>query len=86
METPTWILATGVDEQIRWPYQIQNIRLESETDKGWVEIFTKKTNGKGFVKKFDPVKARRFRLYVEVDPDGAQGAPSIAEWQLYAPE
>jgi alpha-L-fucosidase len=86
MEKPTWILATGVDEKIRWPYQIQNIRLESETNKGWVEIFSIKTNGKGFVKKFDPVKARRVRLYVEVDPDGAQGAPSIAEWQLYAPE
>jgi alpha-L-fucosidase len=86
MGKPTWIRATGVDEKIRWPYQIQNIRLESETDKGWVEIFSTKTNGKGFVKKFDPVKARRVRLYVEVDPDGAQGAPVIAEWQLYAPE
>jgi alpha-L-fucosidase len=86
MGKPTWIQAAGVDEEIRWPYQIQNVRLESETDKGWVELFTKKTNGRGFVKKFDPVKARRVRLYVEVDPDGAQGAPSIAEWQLYAPE
>ena len=24
--------------------------------------------------------------YIEVDPDGAQGAPTIAEWQLYSPE
>jgi hypothetical protein len=30
MEKPTWIQATGVDEKIRWPCQIQNIRLESE--------------------------------------------------------
>jgi hypothetical protein len=60
--------------------------LVDEVQKEGLKIFTKKNNGKGFVKKFDPEKARRVRLYVEVDPDGTQGAPTIAEWQLYAPE
>jgi len=82
MKDPTLIHATGLDEPDRWPRYRQSIRLEVETGNGWEEIFSEITRGHGLVKKFDPVEARRVRLYVE----RAEGPPAIAEWQLYAPE
>jgi alpha-L-fucosidase len=82
MKDPTWIHATGLDEPDRWPRYRQSIRFEVETAKGWEELFSERTRGHGLVKKFDPVEARRVRLYVE----RAEGPPAIAEWQLYAPE
>ena len=80
--SPTWIHATGLDEPDRWPRYRQNLRMEVETDNGRVEIFTAETRGHGLVRKFEPIQARRVRLYL----DRAEGPPAIAEWQLYAPE
>jgi alpha-L-fucosidase len=82
MGEPTWIQAAGMDEPDRWPRYRQNIRLEVKTGKGWEEIFGVDTNGHGVVRKFDPVQARRVRLYVQ----RKEGPPGMAEWQLYAPE
>lgn len=82
MGTPTWIHAAGIDEPDRWPRYRQIIRMEAETDSGWEELFSANTRGHGLVKQFDPIQVRRVRLYV----DRAEGAPGIAEWQLYAPE
>jgi alpha-L-fucosidase len=82
MGDPTWIHATGFDEPDRWPRYKQYIRFEIEAGNGWDEIFSVQTHGHGLVKKFDPIEARRVRLYVE----RAEGPPAIAEWQLYAPE
>jgi alpha-L-fucosidase len=82
MENPTWIQAIGLDEPDLWPRYKQTIRMEAETDAGWKEVFSAKTNGHGLVKKFDPIQARRVRMYIE----RAEGPPAIAEWQLYAPE
>ena len=78
----TWIHAAGLDEPDRWPRYKQNVRMEAETDNGWTEIFSAKTNGHGLVKKFDPVQAKSVRMYIE----RAEGPPGIAEWQLYSPE
>jgi alpha-L-fucosidase len=78
----TWIQAAGLDEPDRWPRYKQNVRMEAETDNGWTEIFSAKTNGHGLVKKFDPVQAKSVRMYIE----RAEGPPGIAEWQLYSPE
>lgn len=82
LQEPTWIHATGLDEPDRWPRYRQTIHMEAETDQGWMEVFSAKTNGHGLVKKFDPIQTRHVRLYVE----RAEGPPAIAEWQLYAPE
>ncbi len=82
LEAPTWIQAVGLDEPDRWPRYKQTIRIEAETDKGWKEVFSAKTNGHGLVEKFDPIQARRVRMYIE----RVEGPPAIAEWQLYAPE
>jgi len=82
MERPTWIQAVGIDEPDRWPRYRQTIRMETETDQGWKDLFSAETRGHGLVKKFDPIQVSRVRLYV----DRAEGAPGIAEWQLYAPE
>ena len=79
---PTWIQAIGLDEPDRWPRYKQSVRIEAETDGGWKEIFSAKTNGHGLVKKFDPIQARRVKMYIE----RAEGPPGIAEWQLYSPE
>jgi hypothetical protein len=56
--------------------------MEAETDEGWKEIFSASTRGHGLVKKFDPIQAKRLRMYIE----RAEGPPGIAEWQLYSPE
>ncbi len=56
--------------------------MEAEMDGQWKEIFSAKTNGHGLIKKFEPIQARRVRLYIE----RSEGPPAIAEWQLYAPE
>ena len=82
MEEYSWIRATGIDEPDRWPRYRQTIRMEAETENGWTEVFSADTRGNGLVKKFDPIHARRIRLYV----DRIEGPPGIAEWQLYAPE
>ncbi len=82
MGEPTWIQSAGIDEPDRWPRYKQSIRLEVETGNGWEELFKLDTNGHGVVRKFDPVQARRVRLYVQ----RMAGPPGIAEWQLYAPE
>jgi alpha-L-fucosidase len=82
MEKPTWIQAIGLDEPDLWPRYKQSVRMEAETDDGWKEIFSAQTNGHGLVKKFDPIQARRVRMYIE----RAEGPPGIAEWQLYSPE
>jgi alpha-L-fucosidase len=79
---PTWIQATGMDEPDRWPRYRQTVRMEAETNDGWEEVLSVKTSGHGLVKKFDPIQAKRVRLYVE----RAEGPPAIAEWQLYSPE
>ncbi len=82
MEELTWIQAVGLDEPDRWPRYKQTVRMEAETDDGWKEVFSAKTNGHGLVKKFDPIQARRVRMYME----RSEGPPAIAEWQLYSPE
>ncbi len=82
LEELTWIQAVGLDEPDRWPRYKQNVRMEAETDNGWKEVFSAKTNGHGLVKKFDPIQVRRVRLNIE----RAEGPPAIAEWQLYSPE
>ncbi len=78
---PTLLQACGVDEPDRWPRYRQTIRLEIETDAGWQEVFTTSTLGHGLKEKFKPVTARRVRLVVTRE----EGAPGIAEWQLYTP-
>ena len=78
----TWIQATGLDEPDRWPRYRQSIRMEAETDQGWVEVLTAQTRGHGLVQKFVPIQAQRVRIHV----DREAGPPAIAEWQLYAPE
>jgi alpha-L-fucosidase len=82
MRELTWIQAVGLDEPDRWPRYRQTIRMEAETDEGWKEIFSASTRGHGLVKKFDPIQAKRLRMYIE----RAEGPPGIAEWQLYSPE
>jgi alpha-L-fucosidase len=82
MGEPTLIQAMGMDEPDRRPRYKQSIRLEVETENGWVELFALKTNGHGVLRKFDPVETTRVRLYVQ----RSVGLPAIAEWQLYAPE
>jgi len=82
MGDPTWIQAVGLDEPDRWPRYRQTLRMEVEAGEGWEEIFSASTRGHGLVKKFDPIQARRVRLYIE----RAEGPPAIAEWQLYSPE
>lgn len=82
MGEPTWIQAIGLDEPDRWPRYKQSIRMEVETTDGLKEIFSAKTNGHGLVKKFDPIQAKRVRMYIE----RTEGLPGIAEWQLYSPE
>jgi len=82
MGSPTLIHAVGLDEPDRWPRYRQNIRMESQIDGAWEEIFSASTRGHGLVKKFDPIMVQRVRIYVE----RAAGPPGIAEWQLYAPE
>lgn len=77
-----WIQATGIDEPDRWPRYRQHFRLEVETSDGWEEVFEANTNGHGLVRKFEPLKASKVRLYVQ----RKEGPPGIAEWQLYAPE
>ena len=79
---PTWIQAIGMDEPDRWPRYKQTVQMEAEMDGQWKEIFSAKTNGHGLIKKFEPIQARRVRLYIE----RSEGPPAIAEWQLYAPE
>ena len=82
MGGPTLIHAVGLDEPDRWPRYKQTIRLEAETDYGWKEILSASTRGHGLVKKFEPIRAQRVRIYIE----RAEGLPGIAEWQLYSPE
>lgn len=82
MGDQTWIQAVGLDEPDRWPRYRQTLRMEVEAGEGWEEIFSASTRGHGLVKKFDPIQARRVRLYIE----RAEGPPAIAEWQLYSPE
>jgi alpha-L-fucosidase len=82
MGGPTLIHAVGLDEPDRWPRYRQTIRLEAETDYGWKEILSASTRGHGLVKKFEPIRAKRMRIYIE----RAEGLPGIAEWQLYSPE
>jgi alpha-L-fucosidase len=82
MGSPTLIHAVGLDEPDRWPRYRQNIRMEVQVADIWEEIFSASTRGHGLVKKFDPIQARRVRIYIE----RADGPPGIAEWQLYAPE
>ncbi|MCK4854673.1 MAG: alpha-L-fucosidase [Bacteroidales bacterium] len=82
LEELTWIQAVGLDEPDRWPRYKQTVHMEAETDNGWEEVFSAKTNGHGLVMKFDPIQARRVRLNIE----RAEGPPAIAEWQLYSPE
>jgi alpha-L-fucosidase len=82
LEIPTWIQAIGVDEMIQWPKRKQNIRLEVETEKGWEEVFSAKTTGRGYVRKFAPIQTRHVRLYIDNEEEPA----NIAEWQVYAIE
>ncbi len=78
----TLIQAAGLDEPDRWPRYKQTLRMETETENGWKEVFSAQTNGHGLVREFDPVQAKRVRMFIE----RAEGPPGIAEWQLYSPE
>ncbi|MCP4309874.1 MAG: alpha-L-fucosidase [Bacteroidetes bacterium] len=79
---PALISAAALDEPDRWPRYKQSIRMEAETENGWEELFAARTKGHGLVRKFDPVRTSRVRLYV----NRKEGPPAVAEWQLYAPE
>ena len=50
--------------------------------KEWVKLVDGWTNGGGIVKTFERIKARKFRLQLEVE----NGLPSLVEWVLYRGE
>ena len=82
MGEPVVIQSFAVDEPDRWPRYRQQLRLEAETAAGWKEILSVDTRGHGHKANFEPVMAKRVRLYVKREA----GAPGVAEWQLYSPE
>ncbi len=72
----------GFDEPDVWPRMRQRYRLEVLSDDAWRLVAEGKTVGHGAVRHFPVVRTRRVRLTVEND----QGAPGVAELQLYSPE
>lgn len=72
----------GFDEPDVWPRVKQRYKLELLDGETWRAVAEGSTIGHGAVRHFPTVTARKARLTVEND----QGAPGVAELQLYSPE
>lgn len=70
------------DEPDVWPRLRQHYRLQVADGDGWKTVLEGDTIGHGTTADFAPVTAQKFRLQLE----RKDGAPSVAEWQLYRPE
>jgi hypothetical protein len=72
----------GFDEPDVWPRLNQKFTVEAQAGGAWTKVADGRTNGHGLKRPIDPVTARKFRITLEC----AQGAPGLAEVQLYRPE
>ena len=79
---PTAIAGFGLDEPDVWSRMNQRFTLEAADGNSWRKVAAGKTDGHGIQQNIASVTARKFRLTMECD----QGAPGVAELQLYRPE
>jgi alpha-L-fucosidase len=79
---PVAIGGFSFDEPDVWPRLAQAFRLEAAENGTWKAVASGSTIGHGYAGDFTPVTAQRFRLTIE----RKDGAPAVAEWQLYRPE
>ncbi|HSH09979.1 MAG TPA: alpha-L-fucosidase, partial [Oceanipulchritudo sp.] len=79
---PTLIAGFGCDEPNIWPRMRQAYVLAANVGGNWVNLREGTTNGHGFVGSIEPIEAQVFRITLTCE----NGAPGLAEVQLYQPE
>lgn len=72
----------GCDEPDVWPRLRQNYVVEGWGAGGWAKLTEGQTEGHGFKTTFGAVQTQKVRITLTC----AQGAPGLAEVQLYRPE